>query len=236
VMRPDASDFEGLRSSVDATVFEPYMAELALRRGLDKDSLAVAMIEKRREEIMVDHLYRDSIMTRVWVTPAERQKYYRDHLNGYVTFASVQFGAIVRGSKAGADSVAARLRAGVSPASILREDSLRGVTSGSIQQRRQNEGGTPYHKLLFEELKPGQVAVEGPDKSGDWLVLQLLSFDPGRQLSYEEAQHYVDESLQNIKSERLLKAFLARHRKRFHVEAHPKLVMRIRFVDPSLEE
>jgi len=58
---------------------------------------------------------------------------------------------------------------------------------------------------------------------------------PGRQLSYEEASGYVDESLQNLKAERLLKELVARHRKRFPVMSRPELVMRVRLVDPTLQ-
>ena len=44
----------------------------------------------------------------------------------------------------------------------------------------------------------------------------------------------IDESLQNLESERLLKAFIERHRKRYPIATRPDLVMRIRLVDPSL--
>ena len=236
LLRPSLNDFESLRSYVDGVVLEPYMAQLAIRRGLDKDPLATRQIESRREEILVNHMYDDSISSKVWIKPEERRKYYESNLAGFITYARVSYAAFVRPSRPAADSLAARLRAGEKAQDLLRADSLMGRTTGSIQQRSQNEQGTPYYKLLFEELRPGKVAVEGPDRMGDYAVLQLLSFDPGRQLSYEEAQHYIDESLQNMRAEELLKAFLARHRKRFKIEAHPELLMRVRLVEPGLVE
>jgi hypothetical protein len=234
LMRPSVSDFEGMRSEVDGIVLEPFMAQMAIRRGLDRDSMAVHQIEARREEILVQHLYDDSVTTRVMIKPEERHKYYKDNLPSFFTYPRVTFAAFVRTSRPAADSLAARLRGGTKATDLLRADSLAGRTTGSIQGRSGNDHGTPYYKLLFEELRPGQVSVEGPDKVGSFAVIQLLTFDPGHQLTYEQSQGYIDESLQNIKSEERLKALLARLKKRYSIESHPELLDRVRMVDPTL--
>jgi hypothetical protein len=198
--------------------------------------MAIRDIEKRREEILVEHLYQDSIMSKVWIKPEERRKYYQDHLAAFVTYPRVKFAAFVRNSRAAADSLAGRLRAGEKAEDLLRADSLRGQPTGSLQERSSSEEGTPYHKLLFEELRPGQVSVQGPDRAGEYAVIQLLSFDAGRQLPYEEAEHHIDHSLQNLQAEERLKAFLERHRKRYRIEARPELLRLVRLVDPTLLE
>jgi hypothetical protein len=87
---------------------------------------------------------------------------------------------------------------------------------------------------VFEVLRPGQVSVEGPNREGDYLVYQSLEYIPGRQLSFEDSEEMIDQSLQNQESERLLKAFLDRHTKAFRIESRPDLVMQVRLVDPSL--
>ena len=236
MLRPSVNDFESMRAYVDGVVLEPYMAELAVRRGLDRDPLAVSQIESKREEILVEHLYTDSISSKVWIRPEERRRYYNENLSGYTTFPRVTYAAFVRGSRAGADSLAARLRTGEKAQDLIRADSLLGQITGSIQERSASDHGSPYYKLLFEELRPGKVSVEGPDRKGDYAVIQLLTFDPGRQLSYKEVEHLVDESLQNLRAEELLKAFIARHRKNFRIEAHPELLGRVRLLDPTLLE
>src|SRR6185312_8279652 len=122
--RPDVGDPEALRSQVDAIILTPFMAKVAEQRGLDKDSLAVVVITQRREQIAVEHLYEDSITSRVYVTPKERRKYYNDHIAQFFTYPRVTYAAMVRGSKASADSLAAALKAGAKAADILRADSL----------------------------------------------------------------------------------------------------------------
>jgi hypothetical protein len=233
--RKNVNDPGAMTAAIDGIVLEAGMADLARERGLDRDPLAIAMTEKRREQILVEHLFQDSVESRVWVSPEDRRKYYEAHKPEFFTFRKVTFAAFYREGREGADSLAARLRAGTRATDVLREDSLAGRVRGAIQERREDERGTPYYKVLFEELRPGQVTVSGPDKSGDFLVIQMLDHDAGRQLPYEEAQSIIDESLQNMKAEQLLKAFIERRRGRYRIETHPELVMRIRLTDPTAD-
>ncbi len=222
------------RARLDGFVLEPYRARLAIELGLDRDPLAASLIEKRREEIMVDHLYQDSIISRVRVPLSERKKYYEEHVAQFITYPTVKYAALWRATRPQADSVAARLRAGEHAEDILRADSARIEGRESyVRELHQNEVGQPFYKLLFEELKPGQVTVRPEAKGHGYWAVQSLSFDAGRQLSYQEAEHYVVESLENTAAEKLLKEFLERHKWRLRIETHPELVMRINLKDPT---
>ncbi|MBI1796086.1 MAG: peptidyl-prolyl cis-trans isomerase [Candidatus Eisenbacteria bacterium] len=231
--RPEVSDPDEFRSEVDAIALAPYMAQEATARGLDRDSMTVATLTRRRDQMMVDHLYQDSVASKVYVDARARRKYYDDHIAQYHTYAKVVFAAITRATRSGADSVVAALKAGKKAADILRADSLGGLTSGAIRERREDEKGAPYQRILFNELRQGQSTLIGPDRDGVWMVLNVVSNDPGRQLSYKEAEAMVDESAQNIASDRALKALLARQKKRHRIETHPERVMRIELADKS---
>ena len=233
LMRPSLARWEALLGFVESVVLEPAIAEYGSEQGLEKDSLVTVPVARKLEELMVDHLYQDSVGTKVWVSKEERKAYYQHNLPSFFTYPSVEFAAIVRESKAGVDSVQRALRAGVRAAMILHTDSLAGRISGSIQTRAQNEGG-PYQKALFEEMRPGDIQVRGPDKLGDYAILQLLKYDGGRQLTFEESESLIDESLQNKKSEEALDAMIARLKPRYPMAWRPELVMSIKLVDPTL--
>ena len=232
MLRPALDSPAALKGQVAGVILEPVMVQLAHDRGIDKDPEAVTLIEKKREELMVEHLFQDSIQAHVRITPQMRRKYYEDHKAGFFTYPKVRFAALTSHSRAGADSLKARLAGGEKVESILLADSLAGIRRGSIQERYQNEHG-PYHKVLFEELRPGQVTVDGPDKQGDYIILQLLAFDAGHQLKYEEVERVVDESVQNTAADAMFKAFIARHRRSHKVESHPELVMRFLVANPN---
>jgi hypothetical protein len=222
-----------LRSEIDAVVLEPYRAQVALEMGLDKDPLVVSMLENRKERIQVEHLYEDSVNSKVFLSPEQRHKYYKDHITQFVTYPSIRFAILVGANKAASDSLMARLRAGEKPEAILRADSLAGIKRGSIKTQTQNDEGAPYHQQIFEDLKVGQVESYGPDEDGQYVVLNPVEFIQGRQLSYDESERYIDESLQNIESERLLNAFIARHSKRYPIATRPEKLMQLRWIDPA---
>jgi hypothetical protein len=229
--RDKIGNFWAFRSTLDRFVLEPYMAELAMEHGLDRDSIVVAGMAKKEEQIRVEHLFGDSIEARLWVSNEERRKYYGDHLPDFFGLQSVTYAAFGCGSKAGADSLVARLTAGETAAAILRADSLAGVVRGSIKTEGERDGGE-FHGLVLNELREGDVRVLGPDKQGGYLILQKLVHDPGHQLPFEQVQSLVDESLQNLKAERMLEELIVRHRTGHDIELHPELLMRVRLVDP----
>ena len=233
VMRPSLQRWEALLAFVESVVLEPTIADYGVEMGLEKDPLVAVPVQRKLEELMVNHLYQDSVGTRVWVSKDERKAFYQQNLPKFFTYPSVEFAAIVRESKAGADSVQRALKSGIKAAALLHADSLGGRISGTIQTRMQNEGGA-YHKALFEEMRPGDIQIRGPDKVGDYAILQLLSYDGGHQLTYEESEQMIDESLQNQKSDEALKAMIARLKPRYPVAWRPELVMLIKLVDPTL--
>ncbi|HEY6194208.1 MAG TPA: peptidyl-prolyl cis-trans isomerase [Candidatus Eisenbacteria bacterium] len=232
LLRPSLRSPEVLLAFVESVVLEPSIADFGRQRGLLNDTLVTEPMRRKLEDLMVEHLYQDSIGTRVWVSKDERKAYYQKHLAGFVTFASVQFAAIVRGSKAGVDSVEAALRSGIKAADLLRADSLAGRKSGRIQTRRQDQNG-PYQTVLFEEMHPGDIRDFGPDEEGNYAIIQMLAYDPGRQLSYEESESIIAESLQNQKSDEALQAMINRLKKRYDIAWRPEKVMLVRLVDPS---
>ena len=233
VVRPNLGSPDAVVSQTEAVVLDPYRAKLAIRLGLDKDPLAVRMLARKREELLVDHLYQDSVGSRVWVSKPERLAYYEKNKPQFITYSSVRFAAITRPSKASADSLAEALRHGADPAAILSADSLAGNVTGAIQTRTEADHG-PYQKLLFEEMRPGQVVVGPPDKQGVYIVFDELSFDKGHQLTYAESESMIDESLQNVKADQATQALVARLGRRYRIASRPELVMRVRLEDPTL--
>ena len=231
--RPDVSTPEGFRSEIDAIVLEPYRAQIAVERGLDKDPAAVAAIEKERERILVEHMYQDSVESKIYITKEQRQKYYHAHLANFFTYAAARYAQFVYTDSVAAKAMAKRLRGGERGDAIVSADSIAGrKRTGSVKIERENEN-TMFHQLVFENLKPGQVEVVGPDANGRIAVIQLLDFDPGHQLTFEQADHYCSDALQSEKAEELINKLLARHKKGLKIETHPQLVMRIRLVDPT---
>ena len=235
MLRPNLDTADNLRIYLDVMVLEPRMAEIARQRGLDRDSLAIYLIERRREEIMVENLFQDSIAARIFVPPAARRKYYQENEYKFVTAPNARYALFGPMFKPSMDSLSARLRRGVPAHEIIRADSARNLLHGVIETRNQDDTGRPFHRELFTELRDGEVRVIGPDIEDEYYVIQLIERDSGRKVSFEEGDRQIDEYLQQEEADRLLAEFTKRHRRRAKIEAHPELLMRVNLVDPGVD-
>ena len=225
-LRPKVEALGTFRATLDGYVLEPFMAGLAEERGIGEDPIVTYEVRKKEEQIRVEHLFADSVQAKVRVTQAERKAYYDARPQAYFTWQTVGYAAIVRHSKAGADSLVLRLKRGESAAAILRADSLAGFVSGSLKTAHEDDKEAVW-KVIAEEMKPGDVDLTGPDKLGDYLVMQKLTHDHGHRLSLQEVAPMIEEDLQNIAADRLLKEFIERHRAGHKVVLHPELLTRI---------
>ena len=230
LVRPNVDFPDGLMGQINGTVLEPYRAELAKELGLDRDPYVVKTIAGKAEQMMVERMYGDSVSSKIWVSREERQAYYEKHKLDFVTYAQLDYAAIIRHTKPSADSLLQALQGGADPRAILAADSVRGEKTGTMQHRREDDHGK-YHKILFEELRPGKGTILGPDEEGIYAILFLTKYDPGTQLSFADAQGMIDESMQNLKSEERLKGMLERFRKRYDIAWRPELVMQVRLVE-----
>jgi len=228
-VRPKAHTPGLLLSSLDRMFFHPQLVAEARARGLEDDPLVVKGLQRKREEILVQHLYGDSVGSKVWASAEERRAYFEEHRSSFITRPTARFAQIVRWSRAGADSALAALRAGADPESLVAGDR----SLGWIREAMDNEA-MEYRSVVFGELKEGQGTVLGPDKENKYMVLFVLHHEPSRPMAYDEpaVQAIVDESVYNLKSEQALNAFLERRRRHYRIEAHPEWVMRIELTDP----
>lgn len=221
--------------ALDGPALRPERVQFAYNRGIDKDPEAIRLIEQRREEFMVEHIYQDSVMNHVTVTPAMRRAYYKSRETEFVTLPRVRYARFLRPNLKEAEDLLARLQLGERAETIQMQDSLRGDDStGTIEDVAPADVGE-YRRILFEELKPGQSTKVGPDRHGKYLVFQVLRHDATRQMAYEEVQGLIDESLQNMEAERVLKEFLGRRRAHYRIESHPELLPKMRLTDPKLD-
>ena len=235
IMRPSLNTSDNMFAFIDALMLGPKMTEIAEKRGLASDSEVVAQLARKREAIMVTHLVEDSVLSRVQVTKDERRAYYKAYPANFTTFPRVRFGALIRTSAAAADSTARQIAQGVPFDSLLARDKAKGVVGTDSSEVASNEQN-PYHKILFEELRPGKATVVGPGKDKLYAVMYEKSYDSGHLVPYEEMEQSIDETLRNLKGDQAVRAFIAKQAARFPVAAHFDEVMQVNLTDPTLAD
>ena len=227
--RPSVDSPEKLELQVANIALEPYKAQAAIDRGYDKDPVIHAQIESHLEGMMVERMFDDSVSAYVQVSKAERRREYEAHPEIYRVTEERRFAAIGRRSQASADSVVAMLRAGRNATDIIAADSAAGLIGSSIQSQHEDEHGQ-MHRMVFEEMKPGDITTYS-DRSGAATAVQLLDVLPARSLRFEEVENELDELLRVRKSEGRLQAWIKRLSRGHRIETHPELLMKIDLVE-----
>ncbi len=220
--------------TLNGILLKPKMVELARMSGIGEDPRTVAEVARKTEQVRVEHLFSDSIMSKIRLDDEELRQHYEDRKHEFVTFASALYARIGRLTEAGADSVLAQLESGTPAAEILAADSAQGFYLGSIETIRQT-GSNLYESVVFNELEPGEAIKLGPDSEDKFVVVQVIEAEKPQPMSFDEVRSIVAESVRNEKAERLLKALLERQRRHCKIVSHPELVMKIRLIDPALD-
>lgn len=235
VMRPTLTTPERVADYADAIMLAPRMVDLAIQRGLENDPVYKRAMKSKEEELLVTKMVEDSVLSRIMVTSQERRAFYEKNRNHFATSPSIRYAVIVRDTKAEAEAVKARLDKGEKPGDIVHADSLRGEVRSGIKEQSSDEHDV-LHKLLFEEMRPGQNVVLGPDAKKMFACFALLSYDPGRQMAYTEVEAVVDESVRNQKGEQALNAFVDRLKKGIPITARYDLLMKVMLTTPDDSE
>ena len=217
---------------LERMVLEPTIVEYARAQGLQRTPEFIAEMEKKREGVLVNQLYQDSVQARITVTAEERKRYFAEHQGEFSSRERVRYAVIPRVTEAGADSVIARLKAGESPQAILAADSASGMRGGVIKDLLE---GQPhgFRTVLFEELRPGGSTKFYLTGNKLWTVLHVLSHEPSRPMAYDEVVDVVGSCVENLAAERLLDDLLDRLRPRHKLELHPEMLMQVKLTDPA---
>jgi hypothetical protein len=237
VFRRPIISLEPFTYTFESIFLGPVLAEMAVTYGLDRDPMSVMQIEERREKLLVDRVYADSIENRIRIDETlRRAEYDRELKSGELeTPLTVRFALIIRHTAAGADSVTRMLKSGVPADSIVAHD-LRMYGKG-VSQMHDAVYGQPntYSVQVFEELKPGQSTTIGPDSENKYMVIHVQERREAHTPTYDEAIAAIDESARNVEADRLFRTFLERHRHDFPVVTHPELLSRVNMSDPLMD-
>jgi hypothetical protein len=237
VFRRPIVSLEPFTYTFESLFLGPVLADMARDLGLEQDPLAVSLIEERREKYMVERVYADSVENHVRITePMRRAEYDREVKAGELTMPlTVRFALIIRQTRAGADSVVAELKSGVPADTVVARDLAR--HGPGVSRMHEAEYGKPnsYATIVFEELKPGQSTVLGPDAENKFMVISVADRREERTYTYDEMISAVDDSARQVEADRLFQALLARHRPKHAETMRGDLVMKVNLVDPLLD-
>jgi hypothetical protein len=198
----------------------------ARRLGYDRDPEWQRRVNLKREELAVDRLYREVVLTGSNPTEEEKHAYFESHPSEFmkperfryaymqVDDASVAEGLIpeMAGIEAGKfDSLSAAIQATGHLLAAFRDSGFREAAAcGAVAETART-------------MQPGEVG-HVVEADGTRTVFVLISHEQAAPMAYDEAKERVERTLMNMRSEEQLGRLLQDLEAKFGVERHPERV------------
>jgi hypothetical protein len=218
--RPEVRSRAALEAAVDRPLLAPELVRRARSMGLERDSVFVSALARRREGFALDHYYRDEIQTKINMDEARIRAFYERDRERYDDKPSIEAHILMVDRKPLADSLLARIRAGEKFEDLARAHSMHGETGAAggragtiIRGTNPNAGledamfATPSGQLGGPELTP-----EG------WIIWRIDRSYPGLKRTFDLARDWVVRDYRIVEGERILKEILAQLRESAHVQ------------------
>ena len=176
--------------------------------GIENHPEIAKILNRKREQLMVDKLYQDLVVGQTQVNFQEVDQYYNNNLEQFHRDEERRFGVVMTGDRDEAKRVVQKIKSGQNFEDIVLEHSLHGPTkenggdSGFIEK-----GARPDFDAGFEIVRVGGV-TEPFETAEGWMVLKLFEKRPARILSVEEArndiQHFLTQQANNDRLDELI--------------------------------
>lgn len=207
-------------------LLDGIMAELVEKEveevGIEHEPEVAQLLQRKREQLMVNRLYNDLVDQQTEVTPREIDNYYNDNIEQFRRAEERRFLRIIVGDKATADDVARRARRGESFSQMAATVSI----SGDYEKDKGDTGFiTKSNAFQYEkgfELRDVGDVTDPYENMEGWVVLKLMEKRPERVLTILEAQHEIRHHLKQQKNEERLNALLENWREETPVKIYEK--------------
>jgi parvulin-like peptidyl-prolyl isomerase len=199
--------------------------------GIENNPQVKRMLDRKREQLMVDKLYQDLVNDQTQVPYNEVKNYYQDNLEQFRRPEERRFGVVLTGDRASAKEACDMLRSGEGFSAVratysIEDEQVYGGDEGKFFTKGETADIDDQGFVLTV------CGVSDPFETGrGWMVLKCLEKRPERIISINEAQAQITNYLKTIKNEERLNELLAKWREEYTVEIYDN---NLKKVDPNL--
>jgi parvulin-like peptidyl-prolyl isomerase len=210
---------------LDIVMNELVEVEMA-SSGIENEPEVARMLQRKKEQLMVDKLYQDLIQNQTEVSYNEMEQYYYDNVERFRRSEERRFGAILTGDRTSATEAYKLIQEGHG-FEVIQEQYTIDDPEVTGKFRRFLEKGN-YPEVDEYGFTIGEVGgVTEPFASGSgWMILKLFEKRPERILSMSEAQADIERYLKTLRSEEKLNELLAKWRGEIKIQVYDKNLMK----------
>ncbi|MBN1794300.1 MAG: peptidyl-prolyl cis-trans isomerase [Candidatus Omnitrophica bacterium] len=187
-------------------VTSELLYEAARRRGFDKDAQVVDLTNMTKKQLMVEKLYQDEVLSKIEISEADIDLYYRAHKDKFTIPATVTIAQIVVATQKEAQAALDRLNNGEDFTALVQELSLdeetkgKGGRVGAIRRDGYIPGlgdDADFAQAAFE-MDVNAFSIPLETRKG-WHIIKVIDKTPERVRSLDEVREQVVMEIQREK-------------------------------------
>lgn len=228
--RPEIQTREDLIAVVDRVAFDGALLERAYAMGLGRDDEVVAVVERRREGLLVERMFADSVTSRVQMHTDTLRIFYDQNRAHFDTPAKARAWLLVAPSRALAESLLAVARGGADLGELARVHSIQeGAAENGGMAPEMVRGDSPNGDLEEAIFSTAVGEFGGPVQTQDaWVIFRVEDRKEEVVADFEAALIHVSDDYRRAREERELELFLARLEKQIPVQSFPERVRNLK--------
>jgi parvulin-like peptidyl-prolyl isomerase len=194
---------------------------------IEEEPVVAAMLQRKKEQFMVDKLFQDLIDKQTEVTMNEMDEYYRDNLEQFRRPEQRRVAMLVTDDRETALEAHGKIMAGDRFEQISAEYSIDAISRDErAGTKLVSKGQNPdFDDTAFALENVGDVS-EPFQSSRGWMVIKLMERRPESVLPLSEARDDLRRGLKSIKNEERLNAMLEKWRAELEINVHEKNLMK----------
>jgi len=194
--------------------------------GVENHPEIAKILNRKREQLMVDKLYQDLVIGQTQVNFQEVDQYYNNNLEQFRRDEERRFGVVMTGDRDEAIRVVEKIRNGENFEDIVLEHSLHAGTKDSGGDTGFIEKGSRADfDAGFEIGRVGGVTAPFETAEG-WMVLKLFEKRPARILSVEEARNDIQHFLTQQANNDRLDELIVKWKGEMSIKVHDKVLLK----------
>lgn len=221
------------RPNLADTTFDvaPWMSNRAMSRvllksardmGLDKSPAVTFLVDRKKEELMLDEVHKD-IVKDVTVTDEEKREFYAAKQESMLAPPGATVRLILTAKPARCDSAFAELKAGTPFEQVVQrfsEDPETKPRGGLIDTLIQGMINRPEFDVILFALEPGQYTNPYPLHASGNIIVQMVRKWKGRQLSFEETEAQIENAIRTRKQSELFDQWVNAKKEALNLKVH----------------
>jgi parvulin-like peptidyl-prolyl isomerase len=224
----------GVRNFIMERIMGDIIQREMKRSRIEEDKEVKAVLDGKREEIMINRLFDDMINTQTTVTDAMIREYYNENTANFKMPEKRRFGVILTGDIATAQRAYDEIQAGTLFRTVAMAYSIDEPTKNSLGETELlAEGEQPeMDKVGFALEGVGSVS-EPFETSRGWMILKVTELEEAGQFTLEQARSPIEGALKQKINDERLNELLDKWKEELNVTVHENNLEKIQVEERS---